>query len=243
MNATVARLTWRALLGRRRALLLLALPVILLLLAVVVRLAHGKEAQAAVGLLGAFALGFLVPLICLIAGTGAIGPEIDDGSIVYLLAKPLSRAAIVNSKLAVAVAVATLFGALPTLVAGLITAGGEAHVAVSYALGALVAGIAYSALFLLLAILTRNAVVTGLIYALLWESVVGGYVPGAQALSIQQWSLAITERVMGSTASSDLGVDSAVGLVAGLVLLVVVTAGATWYAGQRLRSLRFTHEQ
>jgi len=243
MNATVARLTWRALLGRRRALLLLALPVILLLLAVVVRLAHGQDTEAAAGLLGAFSLGFLVPLICLIAGTGAIGPEIDDGSIVYLLAKPLSRPSIVHSKLAVAIVVATLFGAVPTFVAGLITAGGRSNVALGYGLGALVAGIAYSALFLLLAVLTRNAVVVGLIYALLWESVVGGYVPGAQALSIQQWSLALTEKVIGSTAALDLNIDAAVGLPTGLVLLVVVSVGATVYAGQRLRSLRFTHEQ
>jgi ABC-2 type transport system permease protein len=242
MNATVVRLTWRALLGRRRALLLLALPAILLLLAVVVRLAHGKEAQPAVNLLGAFSLGFLVPLVCLIAGTGSIGPEIDDGSIVYLLAKPLSRATIIQSKVVVAFVVATLFGAAPTLVAGFVVAGGESQVAIGYGLGALVAGAAYSSLFVLLAVLTRNAVVVGLIYALLWETVVGGYVPGAQALSIQQWSLALTERVIGADAPG-LNVDAAVGFVTGLVLLAVLSAGAVLYAGQRLRSLRFTHEQ
>ena len=242
MNATVARLTWSALLGRRRSLLLAALPAVLLLLSVVVRLAHGRDPQAAVNLLGAFALGFLVPLVGLIAGTGAIGPEIDDGSIVYLLAKPLSRPSIVQSKLAVAMVVVTLFGAVPTLVAGLVTAGGVDRVAIGYALGALVAGIAYCAVFLLLAILTRNAVVVGLLYALLWESVVGGYVPGAQALSIQQWSLAITERVIGANASA-YGIDAAVNLTTSVVLLVVVTAGATVYAGRRLRSLRFTHEE
>jgi ABC-2 type transport system permease protein len=242
MNATVVELTWRALLGRRRSLLLAALPVVLLLLSVVVRLAHGRDPQAAVNLLGAFALGFLIPLISLIAGTGAIGPEIDDGSIVYVLAKPLSRPSIVNSKLAVAVAVVTMFGAVPTLIAGVITAGGADRVAIAYGLGALVAGIAYCAVFLLLAVLTRNAVVVGLLYALLWESVVGGYVPGAQALSIQQWSLALAEKVIGSNAGT-YGIDAAVNLTTSMILLVVVTVGATVYAGRRLRSLRFTHEE
>jgi ABC-2 type transport system permease protein len=242
MNGTVAQLTWRALLGRRRSLLLAALPAILLLLSVVVRLAHGRDPQAAVNLLSLFALGFLVPLVGLIAGTGAIGPEIDDGSIVYLLAKPLSRPSIINSKLAVAVAVVTLFGAVPTLLAGFVTAGGSDRIAVGYGLGALVAGVAYCAVFVLLAVVTRNAVVVGLLYALLWESVVGGYVPGAQALSIQQWSLALAEKVIG-TPARDLGIDAAVGLSISVILLVVVTTGATWYAGQRLRSLRFTHEE
>ena len=187
MNTTIVRLTWRSLLGRRRALLLLALPVILIVLAVVVRLIQGQDADHAVPLLGRFGLGFLIPLLSLIAGTGAIGPEIDDGSIVYLLAKPISRYTIVLSKLATTIVVVTAFGALPTLVAGFVIAGGTAHVAIGYAVGALVAGIAYSALFLLLAVLTRNAVVTGLLYTLIWEGVVGGFVPGAQALSVQQW--------------------------------------------------------
>lgn len=42
MNATVARLTARALLGRRRALLLLTLPAVLLLLCGAARLLAGR---------------------------------------------------------------------------------------------------------------------------------------------------------------------------------------------------------
>jgi ABC-2 type transport system permease protein len=242
MNPTVLRLTWRSLLGRRRALLLTALPVILVLLAVAVRLVHGKDTEAAVNLLNAFSIGFLAPLICLIAGTGAIGPEIDDGSIVYLLAKPLSRYVIVNSKLAVAIAVSTLFAAVPTLFAGLIVAGNASHVAIAYAVGVFFAGIAYGALFLLLAIVTRNAVVIGLLYAIVWETVVGGYVPGAQALSVQQWALALTKSIVG-TGAGDVGVTSAVAPPAGLILLAVVTVAGTFYAGRRLRSIRFTSEE
>ena len=102
----------------------------------------------------------------------------------------------------------------------------------AYALGALVAGIAYGALFLLLAVLTRHAVVVGLLYALIWESLVGSFVPGAQTLSIQQWALAITEKVLGDRAG-DLNVDSAVTLGAAIPLLLVLIVGSTWYAGWR----------
>jgi ABC-2 type transport system permease protein len=116
------------------------------------------------------------------------------------------------------------------------TAGG---LAAGYALGAGVAGLAYCALFVLLAILTRNAVVVGLIYVLIWESLVGSFVPGAQVLSIQQWALAVTEKVLGSSAAT-LGVSSAVSFVTGVVLLAVVVAGCTWFAGSRLRTLRLT---
>jgi ABC-2 type transport system permease protein len=239
MNATVAQLTARSLLGRRRALLLLVLPGILLLLAAMIRGFGGEDAGTTVGLLGGFALGTVVPLLALIAGTGAIGPEIDDGSVVYLLAKPLRRATIVHSKLAVSAAVVTVVAAVPTLLAGLVLSGTADGLAVAYGVGAFAAGIVYCALFLLLAVLTRNAVVVGLLYALIWESLIGGFVPGAQVLSIRQWALAITERMLGAEAEL-LGVSAAVSFRTGVVLLLVVGVGATVYAGQRLRTLRLT---
>jgi ABC-2 type transport system permease protein len=91
----------------------------------------------------------------------------------------------------------------------------------------------------LLAIITRSAVVVGLIYVLIWETLVGNFVPGAQVLSIQQWALAITEKVIGSSAEG-LGVTAAVSFGTGLILLSVIVIGCTWYAGLRLRSLRLT---
>lgn len=248
MNATVARLTARTVLGRRRTLLLMLLPLVLLALCVFARiLAAGNPDMAtdlsgglSAQLLGAFGLGVLLPLLGLIAGTGVIGPEIDDGSIVYLLAKPLNRPVIVITKLAVAIGVITLFGALPVFIAGMVLTG-EVSFAFSYAIGALAAGIAYCALFLLLAVVTRNAVVIGLFYALIWESLIGGFVPGAQTLSVQQWGLALTERFLGTEAAG-LGIDSATNLSVALPLLVIVVVGCTWYAGQRLRSLRLSEE-
>ncbi len=242
MNATVAGLTWHSLVGRRRAVLLIVLPVVLLILAVVVRLVSGRSSDSAVDLLGSFSLGFLIPLLCLIAGTGAIGPEIDDGSIVYLLAKPLNRYVIAVSKWIVALGVIVLFGVLPTLVAGFILAGPDDNVASGYAAGALLAGVAYATVFLMLAVITRNAVVIGLLYALVWEAAIGGYVPGAQTLSIQQWALAITEKMLGDQAQS-LGVESAVGFGTGIILLAIVTGGGLAYTGYRLRSIRISGDE
>jgi ABC-2 type transport system permease protein len=242
MNTTVAQLTWSSLLGRRRALVLVLLPAVLLLLAVVIRATAGQDLAIATFLLGSFALGTLMPLLGLLAGTGSIGPEIDDGSVVYLLAKPLSRASIAVTKYAVAAVTVVAFGVLPTLVAGLLVAGGRSGVALGYTVATLAAGLAYAAVFLLLAVITRNAVVVGLLYALVWESVVGGFVPGAQTLSIQQWGLALAEGIVGTDAKR-LGVTSPVPLPLAVVLLVVVTAGAVWLAGRRLASLRLSSDE
>ncbi|WP_329456940.1 ABC transporter permease [Streptomyces sp. NBC_01497] len=237
-NPTVARLTYRALLGRRRAAILFILPALLIVISVAVRLVKGADDGTASDLLGSFGIATMVPLIGVIAGTGAIGPEIDDGSIVYLLSKPVKRPTIIVTKLTVAIAVTMAFSAIPTLIAGYILNGNGAQIAVAYTVAALVASIAYSALFLLLGTVSRHAVVIGLVYALVWEALFGSLVPGARTLSVQQWALALAQRIAGHDA-----VSSDVGLPVAVVLLLVVTVGATWYAGQRLRTLKLAGEE
>jgi ABC-2 type transport system permease protein len=237
MNKTIAMITWRSMVGRRRALLLLALPMVLILLAVALRLTGVSDAGVSAGVLGLFAMGTLVPLLGLIIGTGVIAPEIDDGAIVYVLAKPVPRLTIVTTKLAVAIACVAVFAALPTFVAGILMAGNDDGLAVAYGIGTLVGGIAYCAVFLLLGVVTRHAVVVGLMYALVWESLIGGYVPGARTLSIQQWAVSVTSRL-----AADGAVTADVRLPVAVVLLVVVTVAATLYAGQRLRSLTLTDQ-
>lgn len=236
MNAVVAGLTARTLLGRRRALLFLLLP--LLLLALTGLVGWQGSQQAAVELMTGFAAGTVIPLLGVIIGTGVIGPEIDDGAIVYLLAKPIRRESIVVSKLVVAVGALTAFGAAPVLLAGLLLPGVDARLAFGFAFGALAAGVAYCAVFLMLAVMTRHAVSIGLLYALVWESLVGSFVPGAQALSVQQWGSALSKAVgQGS------GWSPAVSPEAGAIALVVVAVGGATLAGWRLRTLRLTGDE
>ncbi|GHJ40185.1 ABC transporter permease [Streptomyces sp. TS71-3] len=237
-NPTVARLAYKSLLGRRRALILFVLPALLLVIAAAVRGFSGADDQTASDVLGGFALATMVPIIGVIAGTGAIAPEIDDGSVVYLLAKPVKRSTITLTKLIVAISVTMAFSAIPTLLAGLILNGNGQQVAVAYTIAALVSSIAYAAIFLLLGTVTRHAVVFGLVYALVWEALFGSFVSGARTLSVQQWSLAVAHKVAGN----DL-VTSEVGLTTATVLLVVVTVAATWYAGQKLRALKLVGEE
>ncbi|MDV9188505.1 ABC transporter permease subunit [Streptomyces sp. SR27] len=237
-NPTVARLTYRALLGRRRALILFLLPGMLLLISAAIRLLSGADDQAAADVLGGFALATMVPLIGVIAGTGAIGPEIDDGSIVYLLSKPVKRHTIIFTKLIVAIAVTMVFSAVPTFIAGFILNGNGQQVAVAYTVAALVASIAYSALFLLLGTISRHAVVIGLVYALVWEALFGSLIDGAKTLSVQQWALALAQKVTG-----DGLVTSEVGLTTAVVLLVAVTVVATWFAGYKLSKLALAGEE
>jgi ABC-2 type transport system permease protein len=237
-HPTVARLTYRGLLGRRRALLLFALPAILLIIVGAVRALVGADDSTAGDLLQGFALSVMVPLVGVVAGTGAIGPEIDDGAIVYLLAKPVKRSTIISTKLIVAIGVTAVFSAIPTLMAGYILSGDSRRTAVAFAVAAAVASIAYAAIFLMLGVVTRHAVIVSLVYALVWESVIGNVVPGARTLSVQQWAVAVAAKISeGDLVASDVSLPTAT------VLLVLVTATATWFAARRLSVLKPAGEE
>ena len=164
----------------------------------------------------------IVPLVALLATSGLLAPEIDDGSISYLLAKPISRHTIVLSKLVVALACVLVFGAVPMLLAGLVLRRRRrlrGRVRARLAGG----GAAYCAIFALLSVMTKHAVVIGLIYLLIWEGLLGGLLDGVRWLSITRWAGAITESWPSSLA--DLGATYAV-VATALVVLV-----GTWRPG------------
>ncbi|KJY31458.1 ABC transporter permease subunit [Streptomyces sp. NRRL S-495] len=238
MNPTVARLTLRGLLGRRRGLLLLVVPVLLLLVSAFAAASSGNHHDLVVDILGKLGLGTLLPILGLVVGTGAIATEIDDGSIVYLLAKPLPRWKIITTKLTVAIGITWAFSAVPMLLSGLLMYGTKEGLALAYTVAALVAGAAYSALFLLLGVVTRHAVVAGLAYALVWEAVIGNFVQGARKLSIQQWGMAVAESV-----AAEGSITAVVSLGVAVALLLVVAVGATVLASVKLAGLTLASEE
>ena len=229
MNATIARITLRGLLGRRRALLLIPLPLVLIGLVLIGR-ASGEDPQHwAQPVLAGFGFAVVLPLTALIVGTSVLGAEIDDGTLVHILTKPIARSEIVLTKLAVAFGVTTVAGALPLLVAGLIT--DSARLGIAMLVAGVVGSLAYSAVFLALSLLTRRPVVIGLLYVLLWEGLLGNLLAGTRVLSIQQYMVTIADRI----ASSDL-LTGRVSLPIAAILSAAFVVAATVLAIDRLRS-------
>lgn len=237
VSRTIVRLGVRSIFGRWRGVLLFVLPLILLGLSVLARALVGQDDEGARHTLYGLGLVVVVPLVALLATSGLLAPEIDDGSISYLLAKPVPRSTIVVSKLVVAVACVLAFGTLPLLVAGLVVRTSEPSLAVGFALGSALGGTAYCALFALLSVLTRHAVVIGLVYLLVWEGLLGGLLDGVRWLSVTRWSAEVVDRVAGTSLVSGLPLTYA--LVAGLVAIV----GGTWLTGHRLRSFNLTGDE
>src|SRR5246500_1153997 len=148
-NPTVAWITLRATLSRKRALLFALPAAILILLTVALRASRPPLRPWPSHVLGTFGFSVLIPLTALIIGTGVLGAEIDDGSIIHLLATPVRRPAVIVTKFAVATAATVLFAAIPEFVAGIIATGGVTKFAVGLFVGALAGSAIYSALFVL----------------------------------------------------------------------------------------------
>jgi len=233
--STVAWITARGLFGRRRVLLLLPLPLLLVGLAVLCRSYDVNPADWGTPVLVGLGLAVVLPVISLIVGTGVLGSEVDDGTIVHILTKPLPRRDIILAKLGVAVLVSTVTTAVPLFIAGWLASGWK--LGAGLAVAAAVGTCAYSAFFLLLSLLTRRPVLLGLVYILIWEGLLGRFVTGTRVLSIDQYVLTIADKI----APTDL-LTGNVSLPVAVIMSVIVTVGCTIAAIDRLRSFSMAGE-
>lgn len=235
MNMTIMRITTRALLGRRRFLLLLPLPILLIGLPLLAEALGATPEHWGQPVILGLGLGVVLPVVALVVGTGVLGSEIDDGTLVHILAKPLPRAEIILSKYVVAVGVTALTAGIPLAIVGLMA--GSAALATGLAVGAVLGTLAYTALFLLLSLLTKRPVLLGLIYVLVWEGLLGNILTGTRVLSVAQYVQAVADRI----ARSQL-LDTTVTLPVALGMTFVFAVGATMLAVDRLRSFSVAGE-
>jgi ABC-2 type transport system permease protein len=235
MNPTIVRITARALFGRRRFLLLLPLPLLVVGLAVLADSFGAPPDDWGPPVIVGLGFGVVLPVLALVIGTGVLGAEIDDGTLVHILAKPLARREIVLAKLFVATVFTAVTAAVPMFATGLVA--GSTRLAVGLAVGAAVGAVAYSALFVALSLLTRRPVLVGLAYVLIWEGLLGNLLSGTQVLSVQQYVIAVSDRI-----SQAPFLSTSVSLPVALAMSFVFTAGATLLAVDRLRSFTVVGE-
>ncbi|MEU2611601.1 ABC transporter permease [Micromonospora sp. NPDC007271] len=233
--STVTWITARGLFGRRRFLLLLPLPALLLVLAIVSRSLGVHPSQWGPPVLVGLGLAVVLPVVALIVGTGVLGAEIDDGTVVHILTKPLPRWQIVLPKLAVAAGVSAATVAVPLYVAGVLA--DSVRLGLGLAAASALGALAYSALFLALSLLTRRPVLLGLVYVLIWEGLLGRFVDGTRVLSIQQWVIALADRM----APTEL-LGTTVSVPVAAILTALVAVGSTALAIDRLRSFSVAGE-
>ena len=236
---TIAALTARSLLSRRRSLLLALLATLPVAVAALVRLSGraGIDDEAvATAIMDRLIVTTLLPIVGLVFGTAVLGAELEDGTAIFLLVKPIARWRIVAAKLIVAVGLSILFVVPAAFTAGAILEVGRPgwSGAIGAAVGTAVGASVYATVFFALSLVTGRALAFGLIYVLVWEGVLAGLLAGIRALSIRQYTLGITGAITHPGVTNPDLLD----LPTALILSGAAIAIAAAIAVRRLTSLQ-----
>jgi ABC-2 type transport system permease protein len=226
--APLIEVTLRGLLGRRRTILLALLAGLPVLIALLVRLSGGQPNADRV--LDTLVVRLVMPLTALIVGTGAIGSEIEDGTAVYLMIKPIARWRIALAEVLVAAGLTAALVVPSVVLTGLLLGTGSdaTTTVVAFAVACLIGGSAYATAFVALSVFTSRAFLVGLAYVLIWEGVLAGLLEGTRFLSIRQATLGLAEAI---------GVDvvrTPLAPTVSLLVVVIVLAGGFALASWRL---------
>jgi len=209
LNRTVMWLTWRQLFAKRRVWLAvafaLAAPFFTLVFKVFVDDGPAAETTFFNTLMREIVIGTLLPIAALVFGAAAFGGEADDGTLLYLLTKPIARWQILSSKLVVAV-LSTMSVALPAVgFSWVILSGPEVpgHTAAAYLYGAIVGSVLYSAIFVALGLASKRAVVVGLLYIISIEGIVTRGFAATKSISVREFCLSITQAASAGAVTID----------------------------------------
>jgi ABC-2 type transport system permease protein len=174
-------------------------------------------------------IGTLLPIAAVVFGTTAFGGEVDDGTLIYLLVKPLPRWRVVLSKYAVAV-VATVAVMVPAVILPWLvvrTPEMSVRVPLGFLAGIGAGALVYCAIFLTLGLTTRRALVAGLLYVVAIEMVLSRNLSGAKALSVREFSITIAQSA-AQTRLSNLPVTLATAWTMGTLMLVGAMGLGIW---------------
>jgi len=241
MNRTVFSLTLRQFFGQRRSLLLFLLALVPLGVALIYRAGDQVDQQdwTANVLLNGIVITTVLPLACLIFGTSALGSEIEDGTAVYILARPVPRGEIIVAKFAAAALAVAVFIVPATALAALIALQGasEQGIATGFALATFLGVAAYTGVFILLSVASSRALIIGLAYVFIWEGIVTELFAGTRWVSIRQYCLGVADLV-SSVRKEDFNAE--LNGLAALILTGCLTLVALALATQRLRRFELT---
>lgn len=241
---TITQLTIRQFLRAKSVLVVAGICVIPLFFAIIMRLANPdprvweiRDFIATPIFIGLFA-STLLPLAALVLSTAALGDEIEDRTLPYLTLKPMSRLRIVLEKYIGTLVITVPIAWIALLAVWLVASWGyidDTRDMVLPMLVASVAGIAgFSALFMLISLYVQRALLIGIFYVFVWETLLSQYLTGIRTISIRHYMQSIFVRLVDDPGIVLDGVSRlSTALITVSVVIVVSLALGAW----RLRTL------
>lgn len=188
-------------------------------------------------------LGTLLPIATLILATTAFRDEIEDRTMVYLILKPVSRFRLVAEKYLAVVLVTALSlwvgMILAWFIVGVIATSellDTVEVLVAALVTILVGVMLYGAVFLAVSLVIPRALVVGIIYTLIWESLFSRLIPGVWVMSLRHYVDSVYYRLVDD---ATLNMSNALQLYSALPLITVVIVVALGLTTLRLRTMDF----
>ena len=232
---TVYLLTLRQLTSKWRMgimTVLAALPAIIA--AVMVSSHHAPTVrQFETGVLGAMLCGAIAPLVVLAIAAPAFANELEDRTLANLTLAPVPRWHIVIAKLLAVLTMSAPFVVASALMTSWIAFLGDPRAMMAVTLGALAGVTLYTSAFVLLGLMSTQAIGIGLLYVVVWEGFFSGFVAGARLLSIRYTSVALMHALDERRFSWAPNLDA---IPAAAVTLLGV-AGFVWLSVRRLRRM------
>lgn len=229
-------LTFRQQVLRKSTLLLIGLGLLVVLVAFIYRISDSSmepDEWTAKVLYGGLVVTAMLPLTALMFGTSVLGDELEDGTAVYLLTKPLPRWQILLPKIVAPWLLTSALVGGAALIAGFIAIqDGDTGVVIGAAVGFAAGALAYIALFVLLSLLTNHALIVGLLYVFIWEGALAGVFEGIRYISIRHYTLGLSDAIAGNIPDT---FDAYMSGSTALILIAIVIGVCTLWANQRLQ--------
>lgn len=230
----------RALLSGRRWVVAAVLDALVVLVVIIVAAAgeRGRDEEHLVNLFSNVVLPIVLPLIAVLFATEALGAEVEDGTLIYLTLRPQPGRSIVAQKFAAATVVTLVAVWVVSVIAFFVLTrgGGGGALLVALLVSGGLGAVAYTALFLLIGLLVRRALLVGILYVLLWESTIAALSTAAAHLSVRYYAFGI---FAGILSRDDLIDPATTGPPAGgsMIFLLAVAAVAVAFTARRLRRI------
>jgi ABC-2 type transport system permease protein len=223
--------TIRQVLGLRRAIIfgLAAMAPALVFLLTSQALIDDAALDRFLGMIVGLYFPLLVPIVALIISASALGDERRDGTLSFLVLRPIPRSVISGSKFLGAVLVASGLNALGGAALAIVYAveTGSWDVVLPLVVGGIVASIVYASLFVPLGFFTDRAVLVGLAFVFIFENAVVSALSGLSSISPWRLGMSAFSGLAPAEVTSqltDIGIANLSGLGSTLFRTVVVAA-------------------
>ena len=220
----------KRLLTRGRMIGLGVMAVVTIGLGLLVGQAEGATDSSIADFINVLGLTLLVPVVCLVFASAALGDLYENGSLVYLWLRPLARWQIAAAATAAAIAVCLPVLAITLGLTGAV--GGSGRVGLAALVATAFAVPAYCGLFTALGLVSRQGLIWGLGYILFFEGFVGILGQFASRLAVVSYSRSILAKL------GDVPINLATTpVVVAIIVLAGITAGAIGLTSWRLSSM------